>query len=143
MNCTQKKHFVCKFNGCNNRCDGKHDTNECSDHAHYYDPPVWHVDEVKCEKCGVPRFSNMLSNTDRMARGLLVVVLLTMIVVAQIYEVSADSCGCPTNSDKCEQNCIKKYYGTRIVKGACGGFLFLYCKCSVDGGGWYSIAGIC
>ncbi|CAF1014775.1 unnamed protein product [Adineta steineri] len=60
MSGTQKKHFVCKFNGCNNRCDGKHDTNECSDHAHYYDPPVWHVDEVKCEKCGVPRFSNMV-----------------------------------------------------------------------------------
>ncbi|CAM4845828.1 unnamed protein product [Rotaria magnacalcarata] len=67
--CTQTKHFVCQFNGCNNRCDGKHDCPHCYDHHHpydcpdhcgYYDPPVYHADDTKCEKCGVDRFSHVV-----------------------------------------------------------------------------------
>lgn len=58
-------------------------------------------------------------------------------------QAQAGSCGCPGYSDECEQNCIKQNPGKDNVKGACKGFLYLYCKCTVDGGDWYSIGGSC
>ncbi|CAF3369889.1 unnamed protein product [Rotaria sp. Silwood1] len=78
-----------------------------------------------------------------MARTSLICALLVMILAAHVYQAHGGSCGCPKNSDKCEQNCIKKNPNMSNVKGACKGTLYLYCKCSVNGEDWYSIAGSC